>query len=137
MTTEHRRAPRRKILEVSREGAWGKVKYKHLLECGHTEIRDRASSTTSLACAWCLRVDVRSKEINALSRGVRGPYVDTSPSLAASEINLSKTRAALSSKFGVPLDAVDVVSNDVNGNLEISYAIIFLSSGDVVRLVKP
>ena len=136
MTTEHRRAPRRKIVEVSREGAWGKVKYKHILECGHTEIRDRASSTPSLACAWCLRVDVRTKEISALSRGGRAPYVDTSPHMATSEINLSKTRAVISSRFEVPLDAVDIVSSDVNGNLEINYAIIFLSSGDVARLMK-
>jgi len=137
MTTEHRRAPRRKIVEVSREGAWGKVKYKHLLECGHTEIRPRASSTPSLACAWCLRVDVRQKEINALSIINRGPYVDVSPLMASDEITLSKTRALLSSKFGVPLDAVDIISSDVNGNLEINYAIIFLSSGDVARLMKP
>ena len=144
MTTEHRRAPRRKIVEVSREGAWGKVKYKHLLECGHTEVRPRASSTPSLACAWCLRVDVKQKEINALSlsnRGPylsnRGPYVDMSPSMASDEITLSKTRALLSSKFGLPLDSVDIISSDVNGNLEINYAIIFLSSGDVARLMKP
>ena len=137
MTTEHRRAPRRKIVEVSREGAWGKVKYKHLLECGHTEVRPKASSTPSLACAWCLRVDVKQKEINALSLSNRGPYVDMSPSMASDEITLSKTRALLSSKFGLPLDSVDIISSDVNGNLEINYAIIFLSSGDVARLMKP
>jgi len=136
MTTEHRRAPRRKIVEVSREGAWGKVKYKHLLECGHTEVRPRASSTPSLACAWCLRVDVRQKEINALSLTNRRPYIDTSPLMASDEITLSKTRALLSSRFGVPLDSVDIISSDVNGNLEINYAIIFLSSGDVARLMK-
>lgn len=137
MTTEHRRAPRRKIVGVSREGAWGKVKYKHTLECGHTEVRTRASSTPSLACAWCLRVDLRQKEINSLSPTSRGPYIDTSPSMASDEIILSKTRAFLSSRFGVPLDAVDIISNDINGNLEINYAIIFLSSGDVARLMKP
>ena len=122
MTTEHRRAPRRKIVEVSREGAWGKVKYKHLLECGHTEVRPRASSTPSLACAWCLRVDVKQKEINALSLSNRWPYVDMSPSMASDESTLSKTRALLSSKFGLPLDSVDIISSDVNGNLEINYA---------------
>lgn len=136
MSTEHRRAPRKKIVEVSREGAWGKVKYKHSLECGHTETRNRVSSTPSLACVWCLRVAEQTKEINALSRGVRSPYVDTSASMAQGEITISKTRAALSAKFGVPLDAVDIASIDVAGNLQINYAIIFLSPGDVAKLTQ-
>lgn len=137
MTTEHRRAPRRVILSISREGAWGKVKYKHVLECGHTEVRDRASSSPALACAWCLRVGERAKEIDALSRTTRKPYVDASSSLAIDEINISKARAALSSKFNIPLDSVDIASSDVNGNFEINYALIFLSAGDVARLIKP
>ena len=137
MTTEHRRAPRRTIVNVSREGAWGKVKYKHLLDCGHTEVRDRASTSPTLACAWCLRINERSKEIDALSRTSRKPYIDESSSLANNEISISKARAALSSKFGVPLDSVDIASSDVNGNFEINYALIFLSSGDVARLMKP
>lgn len=49
MTTEHRKAPRRSVVEISREGAWGRVKYKHLLSCGHTETRPRAATSPTLA----------------------------------------------------------------------------------------
>jgi hypothetical protein len=136
VTTERRRAPRRQVVEISREGAWGKVKYKHVLECGHTEIRARAASTSHLACAWCSRAEEKNKEIKALSAGAAIKYRDSDERYISNEISISKTRASLSAKFGVPLESIDVAVNDVNGIFQIQYALVFLSSSDVDRICE-
>ena len=136
MTTEHRKAPRRDVVEISREGAWGKVKYRHLLSCGHTEVRARAASTPKLACAWCLKVVEKEGEMRALIAAPEQPYVDIDQKLAKEEIDISKIRATISSRFQIPLEAIDVVVNDVGGKLVIRHALVFLSSADVDRLGK-
>jgi hypothetical protein len=136
VTTEHRKAPRRDVVEVSREGAWGKVKYRHLLSCGHTEVRARVASTPKLACAWCLRATEKEQEMRALVAAPVQPYMDIDQKLAKEEIDISKIRATISSRFQIPLEAIDIVANDVNGQLVIKHALIFLSSSDVDRLSK-
>jgi len=137
MTTEHRKAPRRDVVEISREGAWGKVKYQHLLSCGHTEARARAATSPKLACAWCLRADEKDSEIKALSAGAIPSYVDTNEQSAEEEITVNRVRATIAARFKIPLDAIDIVVADVNGNLIIKNALVFLSSSDVARLSKP
>lgn len=134
MTTEHRKAPRRQVVEISREGAWGKVKYRHLLSCGHTEVRARAASTPKLACAWCLRAVEKDVEIKALSAGVQSQIDDINEQLAKEEIDISKTKAAIALRFQIPQEAIDVVVADINGNLVIKHALLFLSAKDVSRL---
>ena len=134
MTTEHRKAPRRDVVEISREGAWGKVKYRHLLSCGHTEVRPRAASTPKLACAWCLRVVEKDVEIKALSAGTQTQVDDLNEQLAKEEIDISKTKAAIALRFQIPQEAIDIVVSDVNGNLVIKHALLFLSARDVSRL---
>ncbi len=136
MTTERRRAPRRKVVQISREGAWGKVKYSHTLECGHTEVRARSAATSYLACAWCSRAEQKNKEIKALSAGAEIKYRDTDERYISNEISISKTRAALSAKFGIPLESIDVAVNDVNGIFQIQYALVFLSSSEIDRICK-
>lgn len=135
MTTEHRKAPRRDVVEISREGAWGRVKYKHLLSCGHIETRPRAASTPKLACAWCLRAESKNEELKALTSGIQ--LIDTSDinqKLANEEIDISRTKAIIASRFQIPIEAIDVVVSDVNGNLVIQHALLFLSGADVTRL---
>lgn len=134
MTTEHRKAPRRDVVEISREGAWGKVKYRHLLSCGHTEVRPRAASTPKLACAWCLRAVEKDVEIKALSAGIQTQIADINEQLAKEEIDISKTKAAIALRFQIPQEAIDIVVSDVNGNLVIKHALLFLSARDVSRL---
>jgi hypothetical protein len=51
-------------------------------------------------------------------------------------MHIDKKRAALSSRFGVPLDAVDVMSEDINGRLVIKNAVIYLSALDVEKLTR-
>lgn len=136
MTTEHRKAPRRDVVEISREGAWGKVKYRHLLSCGHTEVRARAASTPKLACAWCLKAVEKEGEMRALVAAPEQVYVDIDQKLAREETDISKIRATISSKFQIPLEAIDIVVNDVGGKLVIRHALVFLSAADVDRLGK-
>lgn len=133
MTTDHRKAPRRQILNVTKSGSWGNVAYHHELSCGHTEIRKRAA-TGDIACAWCFRAKQRDAEMKSL---VRGPILLTDePDLGLEEMRIDKTRATLSSRFGIPLDAVDVMAEDINGKLVIKNAVIYLSALDVEKLTR-
>jgi hypothetical protein len=137
VTTEHRKAPRRDVVEISREGAWGRVKYKHLLSCGHTEIRPRAATTPKLACAWCLKAEAKNQEMKALGAGVQTIQIDDiNEKLAAEEIDISRTKAIIATRFQIPIEAIDVVATDVNGNLVIQHALLFLSASDVARLSR-
>lgn len=133
MSTERRRSPRRKVVEIKRIGAWGDVSYHHVLSCGHTEIRKRSSSTPELACAWCLRAETKNEEIKALTR--MRPVRTEDEALADDEVKIERTRAALASRFAIPIDAVDVLAEDISGELIIRSATIFLSAKDVARLV--
>lgn len=133
MTTERRRSPRRKISEIKRVGAWGDVSYHHILACGHTEVRKRAASTSELACAWCLRAEQKDGEIRALTRF--RPARTEDEALADDEVKIERTRATLAARFSIPIDAVDILSEDISGQLIIRSATIFLSARDVTRLV--
>ena len=137
MTTEHRKAPRQDVVNISREGAWGKVEYRHLLSCGHTEVRARAASTPKLACAWCLRAVEKDGEMKALTAGALPVHVDINEKIAEEEIDISRMKAAIASKFKIPLEAIDLVVSDVSGNLVVKHALVFLSSSDIARLSKP
>lgn len=131
MTTERRKAPRRKITEIEKTGRWGNVSYLHHLSCGHIESRKRASATSEIACAWCLRAEQKNEEMKALVRVAPLPQIE--PSLADEEVKIEKTRASLAIRFGVPQDAVDISVEDVAGILQIRSATIYLSASDVAR----
>lgn len=133
MTTEHRKSPRRKVVQINRVGEWGNVVYHHVLSCGHIEVRPRASRAPKIACAWCLRSEVKQIEIAALGSPMRVDFPDDSE-MATAETELMKMRASLSSLLGVPAEAVDVVTRDEGGILRIRYATIFLSERDVRRI---
>lgn len=89
-----------------------------------------------LACAWCLRAGEIQKEMLALS----APPVQIVPEIEQSindfETDVEKIRAGISSKFSVPLDAVDINVLDVGGQLVIKSGIVFLSAQDIARLGK-
>jgi hypothetical protein len=134
MTTDHRKAPRRKILTVTKTGSWGNVTYRHELSCGHIETRKRAATSEDIACAWCFRTRQKNVEMKAL---IRGPFsLVEEPDLSLEEMRIDKTKAALSTRFNVPLDAVDVVAEDINGKLVIKNAVIYLSPLDVEKLTR-
>ena len=140
MTTEHRRAPRREVVEITRTGKWGKVTYQHRLSCGHIESRPRAASSSSLACAWCLRAQEKDKEILSLvvpeEKGIYFEH-EEEQSITDFDFFVEKLRSGIASKFSIPIDAVDITVVDSNGKFVIKSAVVFLSSSDVARLGGP
>lgn len=135
MTTERRRAPRRKIVSVEKTGRWGQLSYVHNLACGHNDVRKRAATTDEIACMWCLRAEEKDKELKKLTApAVQSVFYDDN--LADQEIRIEKTRAALASRIGVPMEAVDISAEDISGELVIRSAIVYLSAKDVARIAE-
>ena len=134
MTTEHRRAPRRKIVRIEKLGEWGEIKYSHFLSCGHKEDRSRKSSSRSLACVYCLKTVEAEKEVNRLMKSISSG-IDEEDYLYQEE-KINEIKASLSMRFRVPLESVDVVSNFEDGSLQVQYAVIFLSPSDIEMLDK-
>ncbi|MEY3099473.1 MAG: hypothetical protein RIS63_361 [Bacteroidota bacterium] len=135
MTTERRQAPRKKIKLVEKAGSWGKLQYVHHLVCGHTETRKRLAPSSEIACVQCFREEQTKEEMRALSRVSPLVYGDDN-SFIDEELKIERTRAALASKFGVPLDAIDVASEYLSSKLIIRSATIYLSALDVDKLTK-
>jgi hypothetical protein len=131
MTTEHRKSPRRKIKSIERIGTWGNLKYHHLLECGHTEVRPRASSAPKLACAWCLRVEDKKDELSLLAP-VNNRSDENFDEMFIKQLdNESRVRAEISKRLQVPVDAIDVTIDEITG---IRAARVFFSPSDVSRM---
>lgn len=138
MTTEHRRAPRREVAEITRTGKWGKVTYQHRLSCGHVESRPRATSSQSLACIKCLhseKEEVPSKNEQSQDKGIFFEWHEEQ-SISDFDFSVEKIRAGIGARFGIPLDAVDITVVDSDGKFVIKSAVVFLSSTDVARLGK-
>lgn len=131
MTTEHRKAPRKKIIDIQRVGTWGHVVYEHRLECGHTERRPRAATSESLACAWCLRSQAKELEIIALNVPAKTIEFDSTET----EIEIARIKAKISYALDVALEQVEVSVIDKFGEQKISGAVVFLSEGDVRKLI--
>ncbi len=133
MTTEHRKAPRKKVISIKKIGEWGDISYEHLLSCGHVEVRPRKASTKALACAWCFKSVNMGRELLQLGHS-SSPYEEDSPS---DEFRINSIRASVAARFNVSLDSVDIISTVESGELKIQYATVFLSSLDVARITKP
>ena len=131
MTTEHRKAPRRKIIEIRRTGEWGKITYEHVLECGHTEKRPRASGSPQIACAWCLRSQAKEIEIIALAKPAKVSSVDSS----INEIEIARVKAKLSHVLSVSQEQIEISVIDKFGEQVISGAVVFLSEANVHKLI--
>jgi len=132
-------APRRRVVEISRTGSWGRVEYEHRLDCGHIERRKRAASTEEMACTGCVLAEKHQKNLN---EQVDNDQFDEYSSIldqlahqvAMSEREAAVIKAALVSTFGVSPEAVDVVLEDDDGTLNLSYAVVLLSA-DEIRLI--
>jgi hypothetical protein len=132
MSTEHRRAPRKRITETRRVGSWGSVFYEHVLECGHIEKRPRLHAVKSLACVSCLRN--QKKEIEILSLGA--PTREVEPYAEQSEIEIARVKAKLAHYLNVSLEQVEVSVVDKFGKQKISGAVVFLSEQDLNKIVQ-
>jgi hypothetical protein len=110
--------------------------YEHRLECGHVERRKRSASTEEIACTGCVLAE---KHETNLSEQVDKRWVDEYSDIldvlqhqvAMSERESSTIKAALVAHFGVPAEAVDVVLEDNDGTLELSYAVVLLSADEI------
>ena len=135
MTPEHRTAPRRTIESIDRKGIHGSVKYHHLLECGHTEIRTRASRAPKLGCAWCFRTAEKEREVGAITLSpIR--TLDYDERLGQNEVSVARLRGSLASALGVPIEAVDLVVTERGADLTVESAVVFLSPRDIARLTR-
>jgi hypothetical protein len=125
-STEHRRSPRKEIVQIKKVGTWGNIEYHHVLSCGHIEIRPRASRAPKLACAWCLRAESKEQEMLAL---VQAPLrVREEVNTANYEHDVQSLRASISNALKVNIEAVDIVVKDVGGKLEVQHVLVFLSA---------
>ena len=136
-------APRRAVIEIVKTGSWGRVEYRHRLECGHTEVRKRASSAPAISCMWCVVAEQKGAELQqlAIQQPVRNVMVDVHDLLddgfshdSVVDEDANRMAAGLASNLGIPIDSVDVVIEDVEGRLQVQYAVVFLDVRSARRL---
>ena len=140
-----RTAPQRDVLAINRTGSWGKVEYRHMLSCGHTEIRKRKSEAPQIACTLCA-VAVKAKEefgtLVVATQRKPLPVVDVDlidwyeDEIAGEETKIREIVFLIASKFGVETDAVNVVLGGWNEETGISYATVFLDREAINRITE-
>ena len=133
-------APQKNIVSIDKQGGWGDVSYYHKLECGHIEVRKRASTAPKIACTWCVLGEEKGKELRALTL-VQPPTLeevwDFYDSTINEEVDIAQLRAGLSSAIGCPQDSVEVVAEVVENNvLKVMYVNIFLDLETAKRIAK-
>lgn len=142
MEINKKSAPQRAVVEISRTGGWGKVRYAHLLECRHTEYRKRALTTKKIACTLCAKAEVAEQTIRELI--ATGPAEYAEPvwtdemfsDIAELETDIGKLRASLSAALQVSAEAVDVVSTQTEEGMGIAYVVVFLDAEQANRIAK-
>ena len=140
-----RTAPQRDVLGVSRTGDWGKVEYRHMLSCGHTEIRKRKSEAPQIACTLCA-VAVKAKEEfgTLVVTEQRAPLLVVNDELidwhedkiAEEETKIREIVFLIASRFSVDVDAINVVLGGGDEEKEVSYATVFLDREAIERLIN-
>jgi hypothetical protein len=140
-----KKAPQKLVVDIERVGNWGKVEYRHRLECGHVEVRKRQMPTPKLSCVACTlasQMDDRVSEIAIRSAKIIEPMEvgDILPEdsyAIAGEVDISKAQAAIAMRMGVPLESIDIAAEvGDDGVLRISYATIFIESSLVYGLIR-
>lgn len=135
-------APRRDVVQIDKVGPWGRVEYHHLLSCGHTDIRKRISPTKVIACALCVIAENQAKEMATIATTRQAllssdDYIDyTGSRLAVTESRIAKIRAEIAAHFGVDVDAVDIATSDEEGELKLSYGLVFLSVQGIETIIN-
>lgn len=132
-------APQQIVLSIERIGGWGRVEYHHTLECGHVEIRKRASTAPSIACTWCVVASDKGRELQAL-RIIQPPVIeevwDFYDNSITDEVTVAKMRGDIASVIGCSQGDVEVVSTvGEDGILRVMYATIFLDSLSIKKIL--
>ena len=133
-------APQKKIVSIDKQGEWGDVSYYHKLECGHIEVRKRASTAPKIACTWCVVGEEKGKELRALTL-VQPPTLeevwDFYDTTINEEVDIAQLRAGLASAIGCPQDSVEVVAEVTENNLlKVMYVNVFLDLETAKRIAK-
>ena len=133
-------APQKKIVSIDKQGGWGDVSYYHKLECGHSEVRKRASTAPKIACTWCVVGEEKGKELRALTL-VQPPTLeevwDFYDTTINEEVDIAQLRAGLASAIGCPQDSVEVVAEVTENNvLKVMYVNVFLDLETAKRIAK-
>ena len=131
-------APQKNIVSIEKQGGWGDVSYYHKLECGHIEIRKRASAAPKIACTWCVIGEQKGKELRALTL-VQPPTLeevwDFYDETTSEEVDVAKLRAGVANAVGCAQESVEVVSIvDEENILRVSYVTVFLDFETAKRI---
>jgi len=139
-----KKAPKRDVVDITRSGEWGNVVYLHRLSCGHVESRKRIAPASQMACTWCVVAERKGDELRTMLTpqpraelliDVTDMIDIASPDIAADQ-DAMRLKGSLCRALGVPADTIDIVLEDVDGQLTVSYAVVFLSAQDAHRLAR-
>jgi hypothetical protein len=128
-------APRRSVVKIERVGAWGRVEYHHFLDCGHIEVRKRVAPTSLVSCAGCVLAETHQQELSETPVPPSDEDWDVMGSrLAELEKNVALVKMRVASRFGLPVDAVEVVMVDDEGELRLSGVVVLISREEVAAI---
>lgn len=144
MEFNRKRAPQQKVIEIIKVGEWSKVQYLHKLECGHMETRKRASSTEKISCLGCVQAGQADRLLSSLARPVvvEPPIDETwiddiAEDIAHTEQEIGFIRAGIANSLGIANEAVDVVMEQTDEGMELSYVVVFLDAETARNMAEP
>jgi len=144
MKVNKKKAPQRKVLEITRTGKWGSVVYLHALECGHIEERKRSAKTAVVACAKCVMAEDFGQQTRNLVRMGVGYEAITEMEMtpdpieilfSSSERNVERIKSKIADVLKIRPDDVNVFVEQ-DENMLVSGATVFLSATDIARLCE-
>ena len=131
-TVNRKQAPQQTVLSISRYGEWGKVEYAHKLECGHTEIRKRASRAPKIACEQCVKADTAKQMLSKfVPIRIEESFDwddDIASSIAKTEQDIGRLRAGIAARFNIGPESIDVITEETEEGAFVSYVVIVLDA---------
>lgn len=135
MEFNRKSAPQQRVTEIIKTGEWSKIQYLHKLECGHIETRKRAATTEKIACIGCVRVGRAEEILTSLARPViidppiEEAWIDNiGEEIANTEQQVGSVRAGVASALGLSTEMIDVVMEQGEEGIELSYVVVFLDA---------
>ena len=131
-TVNRKQAPQQTVLSISRYGEGGKVEYAHKLECGHTEIRKRASRAPKIACEQCVKADTAKQMLSKfVPIRIEESFDwddDIASSIAKTEQDIGRLRAGIAARFNIGPESIDVITEETEEGAFVSYVVIVLDA---------
>jgi hypothetical protein len=135
-----KQAPQQTVVSISRYGEWGKVEYAHKLECGHTEIRKRASRAPQIACEQCVKANTAKQMLSKfVPVKIEEDFSwedDIASSIAKTEQDIGRLRAGIAAKFNIGPESIDVVTEETEDGALVSYVVIVLDAEQALLLAN-